>query len=399
MRVLEIHNRYTQLGGEDAVFEAERALLSRMGHEVMAFVRDNNEINVMTQVSVAVATIWSRESSKKMRRLIREFLPDVVHFHNTFLLISPAAYYACKEAGVPVVQTLHNYRLLCPAATFSRNGRICKDCIGKAVPWLGIVHGCWQESRSKTAVVVAMLTLHRLLKTWQKQVDLFIALTEFARRKFIEGGLPAKNVVVRPNFVLRDPLVDIHNARGVREYALYVGRLSPEKGVRTMLMAWRHLSEIPLKLVGDGPLMGEVCSFIEKHRLKGVEVLGHLPHNEMLLLMRKARFLVFPSECYETFGLVVIEAFACGVPVIASGLGAMSEIVDDGRTGLYFELRNSKELTAKVRWAWNHEKMLEDMGSEARKEYERKYTAEINYKMLMGIYETAIERARRKSRI
>ena len=167
MRVLEIHNRYTQPGGEDAVFEAERALLSRMGHEVMAFVRDNNEINGMTRVSVAIATIWSRESSRKMRRLIREFLPDVVHFHNTFLLISPAAYYACKEAGVPVVQTLHNYRLLCPAATFYRDGRICKDCIDEAAPWPGIVHGCWQESRSKTAVVVAMLTLHRLFKTWQ----------------------------------------------------------------------------------------------------------------------------------------------------------------------------------------------------------------------------------------
>jgi glycosyltransferase involved in cell wall biosynthesis len=399
MRLLEVHNYYTQPGGEDSVFEAESALLRWMGHEVVTFVRDNDEIKKMNHMNVAMTSIWSRESNDKLKKLLRESRPDVVNFHNTFLLISPAAYYACKEAGVPVVQTLHNYRLICPAATFSRDGRICKECLGKATPWPGIVHGCWRGSRTHTAVVAAMITLHRLLKTWEKQVDLYIALTEFARKKLIEGGLPANKIVVKPNFVMRDPQDDLRDEWRGRAYALFVGRLSQKKGVWTMLMAWQYLVGIPLKVVGDGPLMGEVRVFVERQKLKNVEVLGRRHHDEVLILMRRARFLVFPSECYETFGMTIIEAFACGTPVVASRLGAMAEVVEDFRTGVNFDAGNPDDLAAKVEWVWTHSKKIEEMGKEARKEYERKYTAEINYKMLMDIYETAIERARGKCRI
>ena len=381
--VLIVHNFYQQPGGEDAVFRAEADLLRSRGHEAVAFVEDNARLNGVNPLKAAVDAVWSREAKRHIRRLIKENKPDVAHFHNTFLRISPAAYYACREAGVPVVQTLHNYRLVCPGALLMRDGRVCEDCLGQAVPWPGVVHGCWRGSRMQTAVVAGMLTFHRLLKTWQEQVDVYIALTEFARRKFIEGGLPAKKIVVKPNFVHPDP--------GEREapgrYALFVGRLSPEKGLGTLLKAWRSLKGIPLKVVGDGPLREQVQGVATGDG--SVKVLGRRSNEEVIALMKGAHCLVFPSECYENFPMSVAEAFACGVPVIASRLGAMAEIVEDGRTGLLFEPGNAEDLAEKVAWAWAHPREMAEMGREARREYEQKYTAEKNYEMLMAIYERA----------
>jgi len=382
LKIFISHNRYQQPGGEDAVFEAEKALLEQMGHEVIPFVEDNARLNGMNPLQAALNAIWSREAQEKIRRLIWERKPKVAHFHNTFLMISPAAYYACKEAGVPVVQTLHNYRLICPGALLMRGGQVCEDCVGRAVPLPGVVHGCWRGSRAQTAVVAAMLTVHRAAKTWTQQVDCYITLTEFARRKFIEGGLPAEKIVVKPNFVDPDPGVGRHEGG----YALFVGRLSPEKGVRTLLRAWRLLKGVSLKLVGDGPLRAEVEAFVKREGLKGVEALGRRPREEVFELMREARVLVFPSEWYEGFPMTIAEAFACGLPVIASRLGAMAEIVKDGRTGLHFHPGDPEDLTAKVEWAWQHPKEMQEMGRQARREFEQKYTAERNYERLMEIY-------------
>ncbi len=391
MKIVLLHNNYQQPGGEDAVFEAEKVLLDRMGHEIIPFVEDNARLNGMSALKAARNTIWSREAQGKLRQLIRETRPDVAHFHNTFLMISPAAYYACKEARVPVVQTLHNYRLICPGALLMREGRVCEDCVGRAIPWSGVVHGCWRSSRAGTAVVAAMLAVHRLMKTWSKQVDLYIALTEFARRKFIEGGLPAEKIVVKPNFVAPDPGEGQH-AGG---YALFVGRLSPEKGVVTLLRAWKRLKGVPLKVVGDGPLREEVQGLGRREGLTEVEVLGQKPREEVLGLMHEAKVLVFPSRCYEGFPMTIAEAFACGLPVIASRLGAMAEIVEDQRTGLLFRPGDPENLAEKVEWAWGHPKELAEMGREARREYEQKYTAEKNYEILMEIYERARTAANR----
>jgi len=391
MRALFVHNRYRQSGGEDAVFAAETAILRKHGHEVVEYLDDNHRIYGLNPLVVAANTVWSYSSRDKLRQVLREAKPDVVHFHNTFLLISPAAYYACWETALPVIQTLHNYRLLCPAATFFRDGHVCEDCLDKTPPWPGVWHACYHDSRVQTGVVASMLTLHRLLKTWQNQVHIYIALTEFVRRKFIEGGLPEKKIVVKPNFVYSDPGM----REGKGEYVLFVGRLSPEKGVSTLLKAWQNLKGIPLKIVGDGPLMEEVKAFVETHGLEKIEILGQRSHEEALSLIKGSRFLIFPSEWYETFGRVIIEAFACGVPVIASRLGAMEEIVEDERTGLHFEPGNSEDLAAKVEWAWIHTKEMQEMGREARREYELKYTAQKNYEMLMEIYRRAMEGSRR----
>jgi len=387
MRILLIHNYYTQPGGEDVVFEAERALLERYGHEVITFVEDNARLNVINPLKAAVDTIWSKEAQRNIRKLIEQSRPDVVHFHNTFLRISPAAYYVVKEMGLPVVQTLHNYRLICPGALLMRDGHLCEDCLDKVIPWPGIVYSCWRNSRMGTAVVTAMLTVHRLLKTWIKQVDVYIALTEFARRKFIEGGLPAEKISVKPNFIYPDPGKGEHGGN----FALFVGRLSAEKGVKTLLSAWRLLKGIPLKVVGDGPLMAEIRECVEREGL-AVEVLGRRSREEVFAFMRSASFLLFPSEWYEGFPMTIAEAFACGLPVVASQLGVMAEIVEDGRTGLLFEPGNPEDLAEKVEWAWTHPKEVKRMGEEARREYEEKYTAERNYRMLMEIYQLAMER-------
>jgi len=388
MRILVVHNYYQQPGGEDTVFTAETELLRRYGHEVIEYTERNDRIDSMNIGAVALNTIWSRNSKIKISEIIDGTKPDVAHFHNTFLLISPSAYYACKERDVPVVQSLHNPRLLCPAGNFYRDGRVCEDCVGKTPPWPGVLHGCYRGSRSRTALVAAMLTLHRMMKTWDRVIDTFIVFTEFYKKKFIEGGLPADKIALKPHFVDPDPGCR-NGQKG--DYALYIGRLDREKGVSTMLNAWRSSNNVPLKIRGDGNLLGEVADYINRNNLKSVEIVRRLKRAELNELIKNARFLVWPSEgYYETFGLVAIESFACGVPVIASRTGASAENVSDGYTGLHFIPGDTEDLSAKVNWAWNHPEEMALMGRAARREYETNYSSEKNYKILLGIYEKAI---------
>jgi len=367
------------------VFAAEARLLESHGHRVACYTVSNESLVGKGRLAGAAGAVWNRAASAELRRLIREQRPGVVHFHNTFAAISPAAYYAAKREGLPVIQTLHNFRLLCSNAVFYRNGRVCEDCLGKAIPWPGVVHRCYHDSATHTGAVALMLTVHRALGTWSRMVGVYIALTEFARRKFIEGGLPAEKIVVKPNFVDPDP----GERTSAGNSAVFVGRLSPEKGVRTLLAAWRRLDGIPLRMVGDGPLGAEVAKAAGDGKARAVEWLGRQSHPQVLDLIKGSRFLVFPSEWYEGFPMTLAEAFACGVPVIASRLGAMAEIVEDGRTGLHFNPGDPEDLAAKVEWAWTHPERMAEMGREARREYERKYTAERNYEMLMEIYERA----------
>jgi len=392
MNVLFVHNRYIQPGGEDAVFEAEVSLLRKNKHKVSIFIEDNSKLKKINPLKVAIETIWSKNSLTEIQKLIKKEKPNVVHFHNTFLRISPSAYYACKDAGIPVVQTLHNYRLICPGALLFRKRKVCEQCVGKAIPWPGVLHGCWRNSRAGTALVTTMLAVHRLLKTWTEKVDIYIALTEFARKKFIEGGLPAEKIVVKPNFVEPDPGAKDYK---IGNYVLFVGRLSQEKGLFTLLKAWKLVKNIPLKIVGDGSLRESLENFVNRANLsKKVEFLGRCSRKEVIQLMHKARFLVFPSEWYECFPMTIAEAFACGLPVVASRLGAMAEIVENGRTGLHFNTGDPEDLATKVEWAWTHPQEIAEMGCEARREYEAKYTAERNYEILMEIYRKAIERCR-----
>jgi len=390
MKILLVHNRYQQPGGEDASMLAEEGVLRAAGHRVVEYVRHNDEIKdyrLASKATLPLRTVWARDSYREIKALLARERPDLAHFHNTFPLISPAAYYACRDAGVPVVQTLQNYRLLCPAATFLNHGRLCEACVEHSL-WRGVADGCYRNSRAETSAVALMLTVHRRLGTWTRLVDCYIALTEFGRRKFIEGGLPAEKIAVKPNFVHPDP-----GAReGPGEYALFVGRVSEEKGLRTLLTAWVRLNNrISLEIVGDGPLRRTLQNEAQRRTMRSIHFCGWMSRDRTLAAIKQACFLVFPSEWYEGFPLTMAEALACGVPVICSRLGAMQEIVEDGRTGLHFTPGNADDLAAKVEWAWAHSEEMAAMGCAARAEYEAKYTAERNYQMLVEIYERAIK--------
>ena len=385
MRVLLLHNRYQIAGGEDVVVEAEKALLEAKGHCVTLLEASNdNIVSPLEKAKAAVNTIYSRASKQWVHAKIDSFVPDIVHVHNFFPLLSPSIYYACREAGVPVVQTLHNYRLLCPAGSFFRQGDVCEDCLGKNVPWPSVIHGCYRGSQAGTAVVATMLSVHQALQTWTSMVDAHIALTEFARQKFIQGNLPVEKIAVKPNFVYPDP----GPGEGRGGYALFVGRLWPDKGVETLLKAWEIVGgRLPLKIVGDGLLAQQVAEAVG--RVPGVEWLGRRPMAEVHELMGQATFLVFPSEWYETFGLVAIEAFAKGTPVVAANIGALAELVS-GRTGLHFRPGDPEDLAAQVEWMLTHPAGVAQMRRESRGEFEAKYTAERNYQMLMDIYKRVL---------
>jgi glycosyltransferase involved in cell wall biosynthesis len=390
MRILRAHNFYQQPGGEDRAFAAEVNLLRDRGHQVFVYTVHNHKITHMTRSQLALQTIWNSDTYRRVRTVIREHQIQIVQCDNTFPLISPAVYYAAKAESVAVVQTLHNYRLFCLNAYFFRNGQVCEDCLSQPFAWRGALRACYRQSFEASWVSAGMLALHRILGTWQKQVDTYIALSQFSLDKFIEGGLPKERLVKKPNFISPDPGFSPETG----SFALFVGRLSPEKGLFSLLRAWEALGEIPLKIVGDGPLLKEAQAWVTNRKINAVQFLGHQDRDHLYTIIKNARFLVFPSNWFECLPVTIIEAFACGVPVLASRLGAMKEIVTDGRTGLHFKPGDPNDLAEKVDWAWAHPGQLAEMGLQARKEYEENYTAEHNYRRLMNIYIRAMTKTK-----
>lgn len=378
MKILVAHNTYLQRGGEDTVVEAEVALLRSRGHTVTLYGRDNRDLSRMGRAGAALDTLWSRRTYTETKHIFDNDKPDVVHVHNTFPLISPSLYWSAARAKVPVVQTLHNFRLLCPQAMLLRDGKVCELCIGKA-PLPGVVHGCYRGSRAQTAVLGGMLMVHRAMGTWAHKVTRYIALNDFCRAKFIEGGLPASRISVKPNFVdFEAP------APSARTGFLFVGRLSAEKGVGVLARAASSVAGMNLLVAGTGP----------EHNLlegmPGIQMLGILPGLEVRMRMRSAAALVLPSICYENFPLTLVEAFACGLPVIASRTGAMAALIQDSVTGLLFEVANHEDLATKMQWALANPEQMLQMGRNARVHYEANFTAQRNYTQLIAIYESAL---------
>lgn len=387
MKVIAVYNRYLNRGGEDEVFESEIALLRNHGCEVHPVEEQTQRpTTLLAKISAAGNCVWSESWYLKFRALLAEKRPDIVHVQNCFPAISPSIYYACHKARVPVVQTLHNFRLICPAANLYRNGG-CEECIDHSL-WRGVRYGCYQESHLGTAAVSFMLVAHRMFGTWSRIVDLYTTPTEFARQAFIRGGLPPHKIRVKPNFVEPDPGVGLNRA----EYVMFAGRLSAEKGVVTLINAWKILlPTVPLLIIGDGPLREYVESQLPRSDFPHVEYRGRLSRAETIAAMKSARFLLFPSELYETFGMTVAESFACGVPVICSGYGAVTELVKDRVTGLHFEAGNAANLAKQVDWAWHHPDEMEAMGAAARAVYQSRLTGPQNYKFLMDVYKAAVQ--------
>ena len=398
--VLVVHNRYRQWGGDDSLFDAETELLAAHGHRVERLIVDNDAIpdhpSASQRVRLAARTVWSGRAAEAVAERARAVRAGVVHIHNFVPLLSPAVHGSARSTGAAVVQTLHNYRLICPAATLFRDGAPCDDCVGRRVAMPAVVHACYRDSRAQTAVITSMLAVHRARRTWGRDVDAFVALTDFGRDRFVAGGLPADRIVVKPNFVADrdggDP-----DASPDRRYAegpfLFVGRLSPEKGVETLLEAWPHVSGgRSLRIVGDGPLASHVRSVAES--LPGVTVVGPLSRDEVDREMRSAAALVFPSVWYEGMPITLIEALAARLPVIASRLGAMETMVEDGRTGVLVAPGDPRGLSEGLSLVAGDGPRLAAMGAAARAAYVATYAPDANYARLAGIYAAAVARRR-----
>jgi len=379
VRILVVHSRYRSgvASGENAVVADEARLLQEAGHEVDVF--EASVSGALDALRAGPGIIWDPGRAAAVRRLILRHHPDVVHVHNLFPALSPAVIRAAAAEAVPVVMTLHNFRLMCLPATFLRDGRICEDCVGR-VPWPGLVHGCYRGSRAQSAVLAASIALHRSLGTFER-VGWFIAISGFVRDKYVAAGFDLSRIILKPNFAWPGP-----RREGPGTYFLYLGRLSTEKGVATLLRAWRP-GFGRLLVVGDGP---------EAPRLRplapgGVEFRGAVPPEEARRLVAQARAVLVPSIWYETFSRVVVEAYAAGVPVVASRIGALPEVVEDGVTGLLAEPGDPASWAAAVERLLD-DKLTERLGEGAYRAWATRYTPEENLRWLERIYAVVASR-------
>ena len=381
MRILLVHSYYQLRGGEDAVFEAERDLLLSRGHDVRTYVVNNRLMSELSPLGAAVRTIWSFEDRARLASVLADWRPDVMHVHNTFQAMSPSVLWAASRASVPIVQTLHNFRLICPQAMLLREERICEDCVGK-VPWRGVVRACYRQSHLQSAALATMVVVHRAIHTYDRHVARYIALSQFSRKKLIEGGLNGQLIDVKPNFYETSQTP----TEGHRSGGLFVGRLSREKGIEVMLKAGRDHGMRGMTVIGDGPAFAEP---VRAHF--GAAYVGFQPLDQVMRHMQSAAFLVLPSICYENFPRTIVEAYASGLPVLASAMGAMAELVEDGVTGLLFQPGDAADLAAKVAWAHAHPAEMRHMGERAFSLYQERYRAQTNHDQLIDIYNRAID--------
>ncbi len=387
MKILVIHNRYQQRGGEDRVVDAEIALLLRHGHDVRTLIEDNRDSAALSSLQQATELIWSRQAGAEVRALCQQWRPDVAHVHNTFARLSPAVLWAAHGAGVPVVQTLHNQRLQCLNAMLLREGRPCTDCVGR-LPWRGVIYRCYRGSALHSAALASHIVVHRALGSHLRCVARFIALSQHARAQLIEGGLPAERIVVKPNFAA-DP-GESAISQSARTGLLFVGRLSEEKGLAWLMQASAK-AQCRVTVIGSGP-MAAAC---QAH--PWFDCQGEQAPEQVQQAMLKARALLMPSLSYEAMPRVLVEAFACGLPVLASRLGALAELITHGGDGWGVVPGDVAALAAAMidaqaaadlhpsspsRWA--------GMAHQARQTYLSNYTPEIAHRQLLQVYDQAI---------
>ena len=387
MKILLVHNYYQQPGGEDRVFADEYDLLTERGHEVGRYSVHNDKLKQCSPISTALMTIWNKDAANTLRDMVRHGDYQIVHFHNTFPILSPAVYQAVRNAGAAVVQSLHNFRLLCAGATLFRNGGVCELCVGQSTPFAALRHRCYRDNLGATAALVGMQLVHRALGTYRNHVDAYIVMTRFAKEKFIQGGLPQDALHIKPNFMTHDPV----KGNGKGGYALFVGRLTEDKGVDVLLKAWRMKKrEFTLRIVGDGPKADSVLEACSQD--PSIQWLGWQSKEEVYAQLASAEFLIMPSLWYEGFPKTLIEAMSHGTPTVASNLGSLADVVDHGGNGWHFEPNNANELCRLLDHLESSPDELVAARRHAVERYHRLYTAHANYPLLMSIYHAALRR-------
>ncbi|MFC1829080.1 glycosyltransferase family 4 protein [Thermodesulfobacteriota bacterium] len=404
MKILLAHNFYgsSAPSGENTVFLAERDLLQNQKHQVIEYTRHSDEIRNREPIGTiqgALSTPWNPFSRQKIRQLLINEQPDVMHVHNTFPLLSPAIFHASIDLRTATVLTLHNYRIFCAAGIPTRNNVPCIDCLDQQCTLPALKYGCYRNSKLATLPMAIMIELHRQIKTWHRDVDAFIALTEFQRNKLADAGLPLDRMHTKPHFYPDPPESLPWQEREPK--VVFIGRLGPEKGLHVLIEAWNAWGDTapPLELIGDGPERPKLKESVNQHRLRNkIHFSGQLPFPTVQEKLARARLLVLPTLCFEGFPMAIREAFALGVPVAASRLGSLPFLVEDGKNGVLFTPGDSADLYKKIKRLWDNSEKLEEMGRRARVEFEEKYTEQVNYDLLMDIYRTAIEVRRRRNK-
>ena len=386
MKILFIHNRYKQDGGEDVVVELETSILSEKGHEVKTLLFDNRSINSgISKIIAAIRSVYNFSSAKKVSKIINEFKPDIIHVHNLFFISSPSVLYAAGKKKIPVILTLHNYRLICANAILLRNNRPCELCISKKFPISGTRYKCYRNSSIESAAVTAITGLHKLYNTWKNKIYTYITLTEFSKSKFLHSSLqvPEHKMITKPNFV-PDP-GESNNPR--EDFFLFAGRIIKEKGVHVLIKAFAEMPESKIIIIGDGPEKESLQK--EFQSSQNILFTGYLGKQKVNEYMNRCKALVCPSIWWEGAPLTVIEAFATGTPVIASRLEPMAESVSDGFNGLLFTAGDADDLKRKIKLFNTETNNNSFLYKNARQTYLEKFSPDIHYDAILKIYQLA----------
>lgn len=390
MKILIVHNYYNSYlpSGESTAVEADVRLLLDHGFEVINYTRHNEEIDergVGGRLTTAMASVWSQRTYADLTRLIAEQKPDVAHFHNLFPLISTSGYVACRRAGVPVVQTVHNYRLSCLNGLFMRDGAVCEDCLGKS-SLRGIFHRCYRDSLAASLVAAGVRDAEQYILHNVDKVDIFIALTEFSATKLIAGGIAKERIVIRSNFIEQD-YPPVTEPRG--DFVLYAGRLAPEKGVRTLIKAWQGIRNVQLVIAGEGPQRLELEALVQSLEVNA-RFVGLRTRDDVLKLAGQARCQIVPSEWYEGFPMTIVEAFSRGTPVIAARIGGLPEIVERNGAGVMFPPSDSEALNAVARGLLENQTAWRTYSDAAWHAYLHKYSRQPAMETLEAIYKRIV---------
>ncbi|MDJ8959100.1 glycosyltransferase family 4 protein [Clostridium perfringens] len=380
--VLIVHNLYKIPGGEDSVVENEKKLLIKNGHKVFTYIRNNSEIdsfNLFQKLMLPFTSFFSLKSYREIVKIIKKENIDIVHIHNTLALISPSVYYAAKRCNVKIIQTLHNFRLLCPNALFVRNKKVCEECLNKGLI-CSVKNKCYRNSYIQSFINTFNIKLHRIIKTYNL-VDRYIVLTEFSKKKF-KSVIDEKKLYIKPNFIEENKYICKNN----KEYFLYVGRLDEIKGIDILLNAWSKVNGEKLIIIGSGPEEEKIKKFICENKKVNIEYLGFKKKSEVIGLMANAKALIIPSQCYENFPMTIVESFSLGLPVIGGRFGNVGMIIKEMKNGLLFKYNDSNDLAKVINNISLNNELLDNLSKGAKLDFDTNYNANINYEILKNIY-------------